>query len=443
MTSTVPGLTLRQPTGLAPRPTIMLTGQAKTGKSFLSAMLSADPRVGNSYWLDIGEGTADQYGALPGVRYSVAEHDGSYRQLLATVRALVSLPGTDPETGKPNLIIVDSSANLWALLSEHAHKSARDSAAGQRVLRDDPDAEVTVPIGTWNIARGRWAAVIRPLVTWGGIVILTARGKEVTTVGADGRPVLAGRQAAKEYASEAHKSLPFEAKVIVRTIRPGVATLVGAQSAYDLRAEIGREVADFTLGDLIFDVLGCGQGPAGTHTISTGPAESEADALLMPLEDAKTAVMSAAGGDPDRAYAAWAAAQLSVDPLVSRAGVAQAVAALEVKVPAPSAEPQEVPAEQTPPPVAHAAVGSTEELEPAKAEAPAPADSLFDDAAAAETATKHNGDEGLEDYHPAEQALIAEPEASEVPGPAAPPTVSAEAPAAKKAHWADGIMATP
>ena len=68
----------RKPTGVVPYPVILLEGPEKAGKTWAALLLSRSERVGQTYVLDLGEGSADEYGAIPGVRYEVLEHDGTY-----------------------------------------------------------------------------------------------------------------------------------------------------------------------------------------------------------------------------------------------------------------------------------------------------------------------------------------------------------------------------
>ena len=54
----------RKPTGAVPYPVILIEGEEKAGKSYAAALLSTSPRVGATYWLDLGEGSADEYLSL-------------------------------------------------------------------------------------------------------------------------------------------------------------------------------------------------------------------------------------------------------------------------------------------------------------------------------------------------------------------------------------------
>lgn len=244
-------LKTRKPTGLAPWPFILVEGPEKTGKSYAAALLTKDARIGDAYWLDCGEGAADQYAAVPGVQYDVLDHDGSYKEILEQVLALTSeVPGVDPKTGLPNLFVLDSSTNLWALIKAQADADAR------KRKNAGPDVEIQITMDLWNRARDRWKAIIDPLIRWDGIVILTARGKEVAKM-ENGKPV-AGQ---KDYTIESHKTLPFDVDVIVRPVAPGQALLMGARSIHVNPGQIGKTLpkyGDTGLAGLLFDTLKLG-----------------------------------------------------------------------------------------------------------------------------------------------------------------------------------------
>jgi hypothetical protein len=46
-----------------------------THNTWSCAALTASPKVGRCFWIDLAEGAADEYGAIPGADYEVVEHD--------------------------------------------------------------------------------------------------------------------------------------------------------------------------------------------------------------------------------------------------------------------------------------------------------------------------------------------------------------------------------
>lgn len=258
-------LRTRKPTGAVPWPLILIDGEEKSGKSLAPAVLSADPRVGQTYWIDLGEGSADEYGSVPDARYEVVEHDGSYRDILAQVTAVWEEAERAANAGEPPVVLViDSMSAMWDMLKNWTASRARRSQAGQRQLQKDPDAPVKPSMDLWNDSTDRWYKVVRLLQTMRGIVIVTARSKDVTALDDDGRPI---KGADKVRSIEAQKNLGHDASVIIHMIRePRGAELTGVRS---LRVQASnenpfalpaRKVGSFDVLDLaafVFDILGC------------------------------------------------------------------------------------------------------------------------------------------------------------------------------------------
>ena len=268
-------LRTRQPTGQIAWPLILVEGEEKVGKSYASYSLSADPRVGRTFVLDLGEGTADEYKALG--PYEVIEHNGTYADMLDQLRAACDVP---QQEGKPNVIVIDSATAVWELIKDWTEHRARNSNAGRKRLADDPDAEVDVPMNLWNDARERWNRIVNLLRKWDGIGILICRARETAKV-QGGKPV-AGQT---DYTIEAHKSTPFAVKAQVRMTKPHTATLV---AIHKLGAHVplkGVPLPDENpLGHLVWDVLGAGTGPArivnGTIGLTVGAAKTRLLAML-------------------------------------------------------------------------------------------------------------------------------------------------------------------
>ncbi len=224
-----PTIHARKPTGRVAYPMLLVEGQEKAGKSWACAVLSSSPRVGQTYWLDLGEGGADEYGAIPGVRFLVLEHDGSYAQVLDQILAVKAEAARVKAAGEPPVVlVVDSITDLWTGLKAWVDERYRRSPSGQAKLRKDPDAELKPTQNLWNDANSRHRRVMTQLMTFPGIVVVTARGKEVTEV-KDGKPVEGG---AKVWAVEAQKDVPFDATLWLRMFRDHRPIVVGARSVH-------------------------------------------------------------------------------------------------------------------------------------------------------------------------------------------------------------------
>lgn len=280
MSAKPPALKTRKPTGVPPLPFVVLGGIGKSGKSYAAADLTRDERVGNAFWLDLGEGAADEYAALPGARYDVIDHDGTYRDIAGQVAAVIAQPRD--ELGRPNVLIIDTISGLWSMLSDMADAEARASKKGQQMLRDDPNAEVTVTQDKWNQAKKRWRKVADSLLAWqDGIVIALARADDVTLV-ENGAPVVDKRtkQPVRVWKVQGEKTLTNDATVVVRCVEPGYAEVVGARTlCFDKPASPERPycMEGFKLADLLFDVLGISAESTGRQitALSTDPQDDD------------------------------------------------------------------------------------------------------------------------------------------------------------------------
>lgn len=273
-TPATPSLSTRKPTGVVPWPLILIEGGEKTGKSYSCAVLSASRKVGRTLWLDIGEGAADEYGAIPGARYEVIEHDGSWDSMIGQVFACKAEAQRAAAAGEPPVVlIVDSITAEWEMLKDWASDRACNSNKGRAILARDPNAEITVTMNLWNDATSRHRRLMTTLMTFPGIVVITARGGAVAAM-EDGKPV----EGKKSYRVEGHKSLAFDASLWIRLSHEAKPVVVGARSVHHgLRPGIDPPKTldgDWTLESLIFDVLRC------------EPAKAHARDLVEPKRDA-------------------------------------------------------------------------------------------------------------------------------------------------------------
>lgn len=270
-------LRTRKPTGEVAWPLILVEGPDKSGKSVASYSLSADPRVGRTFVLDLGEGTADEYARLG--PYEVIDHNGTYSDMVAQIEAACAEPRVDP--AKPNVVEIDSGSEVWDLLKDWTNWRARNSKSGRRRLQQDPDAEIKPPMNLWNDARDRWYRIINILRRSDVIGVITCRAREVAKV-ENGEPV--ANQT--DYKVECEKGTPFAMKAQVRMTKPHTATLVAVGSLDVQIPEEGLRLPDENpLGHLVFDVLGCTPAAGGqriTHG-TVGLSIGEAKTRLLDL----------------------------------------------------------------------------------------------------------------------------------------------------------------
>lgn len=262
-------LRTRPPTGAVPWPLILIEGPEKSGKSWAAAELSASEKVGQTYWIDIGEGAADEYGAIPGARYLVVEHDGSFNEILSAVEQIKALAQQAQDGNEPPVVLViDSGTAEWELLKDLASVRASTSDSNRARLKRDPNAEVRVPMNLWNDATAKHRKLMTLLLTFPGIAVMTARGKEVAAM-EDGKPV----EGAKEYKVEGHKTLGFDATVWVRLSRDHAPVVVGCRSVHHgIRPGVdeAKPIQDFSLGWLVFDFLKCDPATSHARDLPTG-----------------------------------------------------------------------------------------------------------------------------------------------------------------------------
>jgi AAA domain len=241
----------RKPTGVAPWPLVLIEGPEKSGKSYAAAQFTACDKIGQAYWIDLGEGSADEYAAIEGADYLVVDHDGTWHDIVGQVEEIhAAAAGSD----KPVVLVIDSMTAEWDLLKDWTSRRALESKYAKRQLREDPNAEIKPSLALWNDAGDRHRSLMRLLMTFPGIVVLTARGKDIAALDDGGRPI----PGAREYRVEGHKSLPFDASVWVRLSRDDAPTVVGCRSVHaGVRPGVDkpRRYADFSLDHLIFGVL--------------------------------------------------------------------------------------------------------------------------------------------------------------------------------------------
>ncbi|MFL6093975.1 MAG: hypothetical protein ACJ71Y_00830, partial [Blastococcus sp.] len=168
-----------------------------------------------------------------------------------------------------------------------------------------------------------------------GIVVVTARGKEVTEVDANGRPI----EGQKIWSVQTHREFPYAASVWVRLRRGRRPLIVGARSVHvgikpndDPAKEVTDKAADGRLLEwLVFDALKCDPGTAHVRDLvpfhggglleheredearAAGRSQPDAADLVVRIQDAE---------DDDELREVW--------------GEANRAALLQVDVPTPN-----------------------------------------------------------------------------------------------------------
>lgn len=268
-------LRTRKPTGRVAFPLIQVDGEEKSGKSYALAALSGSPRVGRSFFLDLGDGTMDEYASLGD--YELLETNGTFSDVLQQVELAAAVP-SDPE--RPNVIGLDAGTLLWGLLKAKAERRARSSQRARKILESDPDADIDVTMTYWNDVKDDWARLLHVLKRFPGIGLVTAQGRYVSKVDAEGRPVR-GQQ---EWSTDVEKTTHSWASALVRLTRdPREARLVGVRSLH-VNLPTGGLVlpTENALDHLVFDILGAGGfGPVSATVPVLGVSAAQAKGRLL------------------------------------------------------------------------------------------------------------------------------------------------------------------
>lgn len=255
-------LETREPTGAVPWPLILLEGGEKSGKTWQMILLSACEHIGQMFLLDVGEGRSDEYKHIPGASFRFIRHDGSLDTIVRQVRAVHAWATLMADGGgKPTVLGIDSMTQIWELIKSYAADKARYTDTNREKLLKNPNAEISIPGNAWDDAHDKRRELMHLLMTFPGIVVCTARGKEIA--GVDEKGHWTGK---KTYKVEVHKDLPYDVSCHIRMFRDRPPMIVSAQS---VRAGVRpdndepRVIADFSLERVVFDILGCD--PATAH----------------------------------------------------------------------------------------------------------------------------------------------------------------------------------
>ena len=243
-------LRTRKPTGLPSWPILLLAGREKAGKSWAAVSASASPLVGRTLYIGIGEDDPDEYSIIPGADFEIVVHDGTFRGILAAVRAAVAEPAGE----LPTLIIIDSMTRLWNLIGDNMQAIANRRAKGRKNAAGD----FTISMDLWNVAADQWSSVMDALRVHQGPVILTARLDPVAVM-ENGQPTTQ-----KEWKIQGHKSLPFDATAIIEMRERGQFLITGVKSAR-VQLDKPKLFPEFTV-DRLWSDLGVADGTADrTH----------------------------------------------------------------------------------------------------------------------------------------------------------------------------------
>src|ERR1017187_7418835 len=265
-------LKTRQPRGAVPWPPTLVEGGEKSGRTWACALLTKSPKVGRCLWIDFGEGRADVYGAIPGVKYEVVIHDGTWASFYGAVVDASEVAGKAQANGEPPVVLIID--NMTAVSDLRCHVIRARAA--------------TFRSNYWNDVHEMHRQLMAVLKRFEGIVLMVANGKPVT-VFKDGQPV----EGKKEHKVDADRALAGAASCWVRLSRDEPPTIVGCVSVhYGIRPGIDaprRLPDDWSFERLIFDVLKCD--PHKTRArpvVETDPTIIEPKVILNELLNSAT-----------------------------------------------------------------------------------------------------------------------------------------------------------
>lgn len=242
----------REPTGKPPWPITLLAGAEKSGKSWAAAEASGSDLIGRTFWISVGEDDPDEYKHVPGARFQIVKHDGTYRDILGATAWAARQPRD--ESGRPNLIVADSGSRLWAMLGDMGQMEANDRArrkAERQRKPFNPDEEIQIGRDLWNVATSRWQNVLDVLREHDGPSIITARLQEVSGTDQFGQPT---KERVLKVAAQ--KDLTFDVGAVVEIHRRGEVYITGVRSvAYDVPIGDRKPVDWFTM-DALWRKLG-------------------------------------------------------------------------------------------------------------------------------------------------------------------------------------------
>lgn len=290
-------LKTHKPSGQAPWPLVLLTGETGSGRSWRSAQFTGSDKIGRAFWMDLGESCGEEYGEVPGADYEVVEHDGTWVDIIGQIEAAKEVAVEHAKVGKPPvLLVLDSMTHEWSMLSAWTDKRARRQRGNKRKLAEDPDAEIDITMNLWNDTNSRHNQLMNILKTFPGIVIMIADEKEISQLDKGGNPI-AG---AKEWKPEGQKSLGRDASVWIRLFREEAPQVVKCRSVhYGIRPGVDKpkKVPDFSFDWLVFELLKCNS-KTRARSVSALDADQVMPGEIPPSEQAPEESVATNGHKP-------------------------------------------------------------------------------------------------------------------------------------------------
>ncbi|MEU4229435.1 hypothetical protein AB0F17_34505 [Nonomuraea sp. NPDC026600] len=248
------GLATRRPTGRPSWPVLFVEGGNEDGGAInhACAQLTASPRVGHSFWLDVGDGRQDDYAAVDSADYEVVVHDGSVRSIMAALDGIRQVAEDANAAGERPVVLIITMVGIWRLLSDWARARSVRNKAAQAKLAQDRDADIEVSRHHRNDAYDVHAALVAALRRIPGIVVMTGRGHWVSPTDKTGQPVSGPR----EYVLDTHWGLGSVATLWLRLTADGFPQIIALNSPVAARPNALPPLDEnWSLEQLVFDLL--------------------------------------------------------------------------------------------------------------------------------------------------------------------------------------------
>ena len=291
----------RKPTGRVAFPLILLAGEAGAGKTWAAVEATGMEEVHRAFFIEIGEGQADEYGMVPGADFEIVETDGTLGSIRAAIQGASDQAAAD---GKYNMLIIDSMTELWNLLKNEAQVAANRRRRG----RKNQDGDYTIGMDLWNRANDTWSGIIRQLKEFPGPVMVTSRLTITSVVDGEGRPT-----GAKDWKIDAQKGLPYQATVVLQARMPRVWTMTKiATTVSSLQLEPGKELTftDFSVSRLLREMGVSAETQVSNYMPSSADGALSDEAEAQREQTAQAARMEAEQEAQRRQYAEWESAQM-------------------------------------------------------------------------------------------------------------------------------------
>lgn len=247
--------TTRKPSCRPAYPLILLAGIEGAGKTWAAVEATTMEKVGRAFFIEVGESTADTYGAIPGAGFEIVEHDGTVQDIRGAVEWAVNQPAAE---GTFNLLIFDSLSEYWALVTGNAQEEANRRGRG----RKNSNGDYSITPELWKAAKDVYNGTMSQFRRFPGPVVLTSRlAYEMEVL--DGKP--SGNHV---WTIKAEKNTGYNVQFVFQARKPRQWTMTKSVTVVPaLQIEPGGEMplADFSVKQLL-ETLGVEpNAPKNTH----------------------------------------------------------------------------------------------------------------------------------------------------------------------------------